>query len=173
MKTNFSQAKSWINSAFNDTKRMLNDLKLQDFSRVAFTSQFAVEKLNKALLSFLGIKVEKTHNPSEILKMVLDDEEAISVDKKTEGLIENIIRNSEFFEKQGTKTRYGIIINDKLKFPEEIYRTFDDIKDFITNLIYIINDYVTIIKDSLKLANEEFDMIQKLEELKEELKKWI
>jgi len=51
MKTNFSQAKSWITSAINDIKRVLIDLKLKDFSRVAFRSQFAVEKLNKMILS--------------------------------------------------------------------------------------------------------------------------
>lgn len=47
MKTNFSQAKSWITSAINDIKRVLIDHKLKDFSRVAFRSQFAVEKLNR------------------------------------------------------------------------------------------------------------------------------
>ena len=97
MKTNFSQAKSWITSAINDIKRVLIDLKLKDFSRVAFRSQFAVEKLNKMILSLMGIKIEKIHTPSEILNKVIKDNKVLSLDEEKKDLMENIIRNSEFF----------------------------------------------------------------------------
>ena len=172
MKTNFSQATSWITSAINDIKRVLNDLSLKDFSRVAFTSQFAVEKLNKAIFSLFGIKIEKTHNPSEILKEVLLDEEALSIDEKAREWIEIIIRNSEFFEKQGIKTRYGIIEGDKIRLPEEIYRSFEDIHYFIENLKIIRNVYIKLLKETFRVFESEFESIKVLKELEGELSKW-
>lgn len=173
MKTNFSQAKSWIASAINDIKRVFNDLSLKDFSRVAFTSQLAVEKLNKAILSLIGIKIEKTHNPSEILKEVFIDEEALSIDEKAREWIEIIIRNSEFFERQGTKTRYGIIEGDKIRFPEEIYSSFEDIHNFLENLKTIINMYIKLMKETFRLSEKEFESIEVLKELEGEISKWI
>ncbi len=173
MKTNFSQANGWITSAINDIKRVLNDLKSKDFSRVAFRSQFAVEKLNKAILSLIGIKIEKTHNPSEILKEILKDEGVLSIDEEARALIEIIIRNSEFFEKQSIKTRYGIIEDNKMRFPEEIYSSFEDIKNFLVNLRNIINAYTTLMEDSFNLSEKEFEIFKILDELKGELNKWI
>ena len=173
MKTNFSQANSWIASAINDIKRVLNDLNLKDFSRVAFTSQFAVEKLNKAIFSLIGIKIEKTHNPSEILKEVLLDEDALSIDEKAREWMEIIIRNSEFFERQGSKTRYGIIEGDKIRFPEEIYTSVEDILNFLENLKTIINVYTLLMKETFKLSEKEFELIDVLKELGGEISKWI
>ena len=49
MNTNFSQGKSWIKSAISDIKIVINSLQNDYFSLVAFRSQFAVEKLNKAI----------------------------------------------------------------------------------------------------------------------------
>ena len=173
MKTNFTQAKSWIKSAIKDIKRVLNDLNFKDFSRVAFRSQFAVEKLNKSILNLLGIKIEKTHNPSEILKKVLLDEEVLSIDEVAKDLIKKIIRNSEFFEKQGTKTRYWIIEGDKIKFPEEIYSSFEDIKNFLVNLGNTIDIFTTLMVNTFNLSDKKFESLKALEQLKGELNKWI
>ncbi len=63
MNTNHSQAESWINSAINDIKRAIKSYKARDYSDFAFRSQFAVEKINKAILSYFGLKIEKTHIP--------------------------------------------------------------------------------------------------------------
>ena len=172
MKTNFSQAKSWITSAINDIKRVLIDLKLKDFSRVAFRSQFAVEKLNKMILSLMGIKIEKIHTPSEILNKVIKDNKVLSLDEETKDLMKNIIRNSEFFEKQGTKTRYGIIEEGKIIFPEEIYRSFDDIKNFLENLVNIINLYTLLMETTFNLSEKKFEPLKLLKELEGELNKW-
>jgi len=63
MDTNYTQGRSWITSAINDIKIVLNGLKDGYYSLVAFRSQFAVEKLNKAILSFMGLKAEKSYTP--------------------------------------------------------------------------------------------------------------
>ena len=173
MKTNFSQAKGWLTSAINDIKRVLSDLNLKDFSRAAFRSQFAVEKLNKTILSFMGIKIEKTHTPSEILKKVLRDESVLSLNEETKDLIKYIIRTSEFFERHGTKTRYGVIEEDKIRFPEEIYGSFKDIKSFIENLVYMINLHTILMEKTFNLSLKKFEPLKLLKGLEGELNKWI
>ncbi len=77
MRTNFSQAKSWILSAIYDIKRVIYSLKRKDFADVAFRSQFAVEKFKEATLNLLGVKVEKTHTPTKILKSIILDEDIL------------------------------------------------------------------------------------------------
>jgi len=67
MNTNISQGRSWVNSGIHDLKLVLSSLREKHFSIVAFRSQFAVEKLNKAILCFFGIKIEKTHFPTKII----------------------------------------------------------------------------------------------------------
>ena len=124
-------------------------------------------------MSLIGIKLEKTHNPSEILKEILTDEGVLSIDEEAKNLIKIIIRNSEFFEKQGTKTQYGIIEDDKMKFPEEIYSSFEDIKNFLVNLGNIINVYTTLMEGTFNLPEKEFEILKMLNELMGELNKWI
>lgn len=107
MNTNFSQGKSCITSAINDIKIVLNGLNQDFYSLVAFRSQIAVEKLNKAILSFMGLKIDKTHTPTDILEDILKNEskEILTIDKDTKRIIEKILKYSKFFEKQGTQTR--------------------------------------------------------------------
>jgi len=109
MKSNFTQAKSWIRSAINDVNRVLNGLKLEDYALVAFRSQFAVEKFNKSIISFIGVKVEKTHTPSEIIEDIINIEENLKLEEKTITLLRKIIKYSKTFENEGTKARYGVI----------------------------------------------------------------
>ncbi|MHA1659873.1 MAG: HEPN domain-containing protein [Promethearchaeota archaeon] len=171
MKTNFTQAKSWISSAINDMKRVLNNLKMKDFSLVAFRSQFAVEKLNNALLNLLGVKIEKTHAPSKFLESILNDEKILIIDQKTRDLLKIIINNSRRFEAEGTKTRYGIRKNAQLTFPEDIYSSFDDIKEFIINLNNIIHNHVILLKETFNITENEFEDLKQLKKLGGELNK--
>lgn len=173
MKTNISLAIKWIVSAIADLKRFLKSLKSEDFADAAFRSQFAVEKLNKSILVLLGLKIQKTHEPTKILKDVLKDKESRKFDKKTEELINQIISYSLLFEEEGTKTRYGVYQEDELLTPEEIYIALEDVKDFIINLEKIISIYITIIQEIFQIPKTELEDLQTLKDIKEDINKWI
>ncbi len=173
MKTNFSQAKSWITSAINDIKIVLNSLKMQYYSLVAFRSQFAVEKLNKAILSLMGAKIEKIHTPTEILNDIINNKEILTINEKTKEILKKISKYSEFFEKQGTKTIYGTLKDGKLTLAEEIYNSFEKIKDFIINLEKLGKHYLILFKETFKITEVEFEDLKQLKEFEGELKKWI
>ena len=172
MNTNFSQGKSWIKSAISDMKIVINSVQNEYFSLVAFRSQFAVEKLNKAILSFMGLKVEKTHAPTDILEDVLKGESSLTIDLETKEILKKILKHSKFFENEGVQTRYGTIKNNKLIIAEEIYHSFEDIKDFLINLEKIVIFYLKLLKESLNMTNEEFKDLDRLESLLGELKQW-
>ena len=142
MKTNFTQAKSWFSSAIIDIEYVLDDLESKSFARIAFRSQLATEKFNKALLNLMGLKIEKTHTPTKILNKFLKDKETLNLNQKEKKMLKNIIKISKIFEDTGTKTRYGVHKEGKIIFPEEIYKSFEDVKDFIINLKDLINDYL-------------------------------
>ncbi len=146
---------------------------MKDFSLVAFRSQFAVEKLNNALLNLLGVKIEKTHVPSKFLKSILNDEKILIIDQKTRDLLKIIITNSRRFEAEGTKTRDGIRKNAQLTFPEDIYSSFEDIKEFIINLKNIIHNHVILLKETFNITEKEFEDLKQLKKFGGELNKWI
>ena len=173
MSTNFSQGKSWIISAISDVKIVINGLQNEFYSLVAFRSQFAVEKLNKAILSFMGLKIEKTHTPTDILEDILNSKSSLIIDAGTKKVLEKILKFSKFFENEGVQTRYGTIKNNKLVIAEEIYQSFEDIKSFLTNLQNIVNCFLKLVKESLNITEKEFENLLQLESLSGELKQWI
>ena len=170
METNFTQARKWIISAIHDIKRVLKDLKTEDFADIAFRSQFAVEKLNKSILNLMGIKIQKTHTPTLILKNILRKEDMLSLDNKTENLIEKICKYSKIFEDEGAKTRYGIFKKDELILAEEIYSSIGDIEYFLKNLGKIIKLFLTLLKESFKITEKEFEELSQLKEFLGELR---
>jgi len=173
MKTNFTQAKSWIISAITDINRVVGSLERNDFADVAFRSQFAIEKLIKALLSLMGVKVEKTHIPTKVLKDLLKNEGILTIDEETEKKFNKVIKFSGFFEEQGTKTRYGTIKNEILTLPEDIYNSFEDIKEFIFNMVNLIHEYLIILEEIFGITKDKFEDLQHLKNLLGKLKKWI
>ncbi|KKL61881.1 hypothetical protein LCGC14_2190890 [marine sediment metagenome] len=173
MRTNFSQAKSWILSAINDIKRVISSLKRKDFADVAFRSQFAVEKFNKAALNLLGVKIEKTHTPTKILKSIILDEEILINEKSVKENLLNIINYSGLFEDEGVKTRYGIFKEEMLMIPERIYSSFEDIKQFILNLQKIVDLYLIVWNETFNINEIEFKELKELKKLNKKLKKWI
>lgn len=173
MKTNISLAKKWIVSAIADIKRLLKGLEVEDFADVAFRSQFAVEKLNKSILVLLGVKIQKTHEPTKILKNVLKDKDYRTFDEKSEQLIKEIITYSLIFEEEGTKTRYGFYKEDEFLIAEEIYTSLEDIKHFIINLEKIVSIYIDIIQDVFQIPKTKFKDLKILKDLKEDIIKWI
>ena len=173
MKTNFTQAKSWILSAINDIKRVLNSLKRKDFADVAFRSQFAVEKLNKAVLNLLGVKIEKTHTPIKILKSIILDEKTLDNEESTKENLLNIISYSGLFEDEGVKTRYGISKEEVLMIPEQIYTSFENIRQFILNLQKIVDLYLILWNETFNINEIEFKELKELKKLNKKLRKWI
>ncbi|MHA1194351.1 MAG: hypothetical protein ACTSP9_19050, partial [Promethearchaeota archaeon] len=87
-------------------------------------------------------------------------------------ILKEILNHSKFFENEGVKTRYGTIQNNKLIIAEEIYHSFEDIKDFLINLEKILKLYLKLLKKSLNMTKEEFKDLDQLELLLGELKKW-
>ncbi len=77
-----------------------------------------------------------------------------------------------FFENEGVQTRYGTIKNNKLIIAEEIYQSFEDIKDFLINLEKIVILNLKLLKKSLNMTKEEFKDLDRLESLLGELKQW-
>ncbi len=173
MKTNFSQAKSWILSAITDIKRVIYSLKRKDFADVAFRSEFAVEKLNKAALNLLGVKIEKTHTPAKILKSIILDEEILINEESVKENILKIIKYSGLFEDEGVKTRYGISKEEMLMIPEMIYESFEDIKQFILNLQKIVDLYLIFWNETFNINDIEFRELKGLKKFNKKLKKWI
>ncbi|MBA7547347.1 hypothetical protein ES705_39761 [subsurface metagenome] len=173
MKTNISLAKKWIISAITDIKRFLKGIEVEDFADAAFRSQFAVEKLNKSILVLLGVKIQKTHEPTKILKDVLKDKDYRTFDEKSEELVKEIITYSLIFEEEGTKTRYGFYKEDEFLIAEEIYTSLEDIKPFIINLEKIISIYIVIIQDVFQIPKTEFKDLKILKDIKEDIIKWI
>ena len=173
MRTNFSQAKSWILSAINDIKRVISSLKRKDFADVAFRSQFAVEKFNKAALNILGVKIEKTHTPTKILKSIILDEEILINEESVKENLLNIINYSGLFEDEGVKTRHGIIKEEMLMIPDGIYSSFEDIKQFILNLQKIVDLYLIFWNETFNINEIEFKELKELKKLNKKLKKWI
>lgn len=172
MNTNYTQAKSWILSAISDIGIVFNALKQKYFSLVAFKSQFATEKLNKALLNLLGLKIEKTHTPSEILKEFIANENVLVIDEQAKEIILNILNCSFFFESQGTKTRYGLIQNNKLIIAEEIYSKFEDVKEFIVNLVKIVNYHIILLDKTFNITEKNFLELKQLKKFVKKLEKW-
>lgn len=173
MKTNLSLAKKWIVSAIADIKRFLKGLEGDDFADVAFRSQFAVEKLNKSILALLGLKIQKTHEPTKILKTVLKDKDVRKFNKNSEKLIEEIINNSLLFEEESTKTRYGFYKGDEFLTAEEIYKSLDDVKQLIINLEKVISVYANIVQEVFHIPKKKLEDLNILENLKEDIMKWI
>jgi HEPN domain-containing protein len=166
-------AKKWIESAIADLRRFLNSLESDDFADVVFRSQFAVEKLNKSIVVLLGVKTQKTHEPTKILKDILKDKDRRDFTKKEEELIKEIISNSLIFEEEGTKTRYGIYKEDEFLIAEDIYNTLESIKPFIMNLEKIVSIYLVIINEIFKIPEKELKELEKLKEIKKRMTKWI
>lgn len=173
MNTNFSQGKSWIISAISDVKIVINGLQNEYYSLVAFRSQFAVEKFNKAILIFMGLKIEKTHTPTDILEDIINSKSSLIIDVETKKVLEKILKFSKFFENEGVQTRYGTIKNNKLVIAEEIYQSFEDIKSFLINLQKIVICFLKLVKESLNITEKEFENLIQLESLSGELKQWI
>lgn len=172
MNTNFSQAQSWIKSAISDMKIVINSLQNEFFSLVAFRSQFAVEKLNKAIINFMGLKSEKTHTPTDILEEILKNKSSFTIDQKTKKILYEILKHSKFFEIEGVQTRYGAIKDNKLIIAEEIYQSFEDIEPFLVNLQNILINYLDLLTKSLNMTKEKHKDLEQLELILGELKGW-
>jgi len=173
MNTNISLAKKWISPAVADLERFLNSLKADDFADAAYRSQFAVEKLNKSILLLLGTKFQKTHEPTKIILDILKDTESRTFNKKTEALFKEVIDYSLLFEEEGTKTRYGLYKDEEYVTAEEIYKSFESIKDFINNLKKLISAYIEIVHEVFQIPEAELEDLIKLKDIKEDLSKWI
>ncbi len=122
--------------------------------------------MNKAIINILGLKVEKTHNPTKIIKKALKEKENLRLKPEGWEVLLNIVNTSEFFEKQGTITRYGLIKGEDLIFPEEIYNSKEKILDFLSKFKIILENTIIFLQDIMNFSEKDFPVIK-------DLKKWI
>ena len=132
-----------------------------------------MEKLNKALLSLLGLKIEKTHTPSEILRVIINEKEKYDINDNITEIILKLLKLSSFFENEGTKTRYGMFIEKKLVIAEELYKNFEDIKDFITYFLEMVELYLILFETVFKINEKNVQDFKKFKKYIKKLKKWV
>ncbi|KKN31903.1 hypothetical protein LCGC14_0819270 [marine sediment metagenome] len=100
----------------------------------------------------MGLKIEKTHTPTDILEDILKSKPSLTINIETKKILEKILKYSKFFENEGAQARYGTIKNNRLIIAEEIYQSYSDIRDFLINLQKIVNSYLQLLKESLNMT---------------------
>ena len=118
--TNYERTKEWLDLAFDNLDKVVKFYKINEFAACVFRIQLSTEQLQKALIVLLGLQFRKTHEPSKILELI-EFNEHIKIEKKVLEKIKRIAVISKKIEEEGTATRYGIIVDNKLISPDEKY----------------------------------------------------
>lgn len=171
--SNFSQASKWILSFIGDVNRVKRSFDFEDYSDTIFRAQFAVEKLNKAILILFGLKFKKTYTPSDIINEDLISERIKILDEETKKLLLKITKSTRKFERLGTTPRYGFIRDNELVLPEELYSSKEDIEHLLNEFLIISEDFLILLKGKFS-KNETIKLIiKKLSKCVGEYKAWI
>ena len=120
MTTNYKRTKEWLSLAFNNLGKVIKFYEINEFAACVFRIQLSTEQLQKALVVLLGLQFRKTHEPSKILESI-ESNEHIKFEEKYLKMIKRIAVLSKNIEDEGTATRYGIIVDNKLISPDEKY----------------------------------------------------
>ena len=166
MTSNYNRTKEWLGFAFNNIERVIRNYREKDYADCVFRIQLSIEQLQKALIFLLGLQFRKIHEPSKILESAMKNEITQNEDEIQEkiGKIVTIAKN---IEKEGTFTRYGKIVDDKLITPEEKYdkgktdEFLNDLKDILLILTDLLKEIPDIEKENVYLHK----MITNIEDL--------
>jgi HEPN domain-containing protein len=158
---NHKRSKEWLSLAFNNIERVIRNFKDNDYVACVFRIQLSIEQLQKAIIFLLGLQFRKIHEPSKILESV-EFNNNIQIEKKNLDQIKLIAELAKNIEEEGTDTRYGRIIDDKLISPEDKYDKTEASK-FLNDL----KEILIILKDLLKnISNFEKEVEKIIEYIK-------
>ena len=161
MTDNHKRSKEWLSLAFNNIERVIRNFKDNDYVACVFRIQLSIEQLQKAIIFLLGLQFRKIHEPSKILESV-EFNNNIQIEKKNLDQIKLIAELAKNIEEEGTDTRYGRIIDDKLISPEDKYDKTEASK-FLNDL----KEILIILKDLLKnISNFEKEVEKIIEYIK-------
>ncbi len=161
MTDNHKRSKEWLSLAFNNIERVIRNFKDNDYVACVFRIQLSIEQLQKAIIFLLGLQFRKIHEPSKILESV-EFNKNIQIEKKNLDQIKLIAELAKNIEEEGTDTRYGRIVDDKLISPEDKYDKIEASK-FLNDL----KEILIILKDLLKnISNFEKEVEKIIEYIK-------
>ena len=166
MTTNYKGTKEWLGLALNNLNKVIKFYEINEFAACVFRIQLSTEQLQKALVILLGLQFRKTHEPSRILESI-EFNEHIKIEEKVLERIKRIAVLSKNIEEEGTATRYGIIVDNKLISPDEKY---DKVKtdEYLDDLKKILIIFKDLFKENPDLEPELTtlsEFITKIEEL--------
>ena len=146
MTTNYKRTKEWLDLAFDNIKTLISNYKISEYSTCVYKIQLSIEQLQKALLYLFGLQFRKTHEPSKILR-TLSNNNNIQIEEENIKQIKNIVALAEIIEREGTATRYGIIRDEKLISPNELYNKAKT-DEFLKNLKEILSILIELFKEN-------------------------
>ena len=146
MTTNYQRTKEWLNLAFDNIKTLISNYKISEYSTCVYKIQLSIEQLQKALLYLFGLHFRKTHEPSKILR-TLSNNNNIQIEEENIKQIKNVVALAEIIEREGTATRYGIIRDEKLISPNELYNKAKT-DEFLKNLKDILSILIELFKEN-------------------------
>jgi HEPN domain-containing protein len=167
--TNYHRTKEWFELALNNLNRVIRNFEFRDYADCVFRIQLTIEQLQKSLLFLLGLQFRKTHFVSKILENI-DDYENLNLEEDVSKQIKEIAELSKILEEENTKTRYGIIEDNKLITPEETYNK-DKTIEFLIVLNKIIEKVVTLLEPLSELENLNSNLKKNSQKIKEFIKK--
>jgi HEPN domain-containing protein len=170
--SNITQARKWIISVINDIERVKRSYEANDYADSIYRCQFAIEKINKAILILFGFQLKRTHTPSKIIGTILKTKKDL-FDSESKKILEKIIEVSKKFEKLKTTPKYGFLENGDYILPEEIYSSKEEVKNFLKDMIIIIKDMINLL--NLKFSNNLViaDVLVKLTDISEGYETWL
>ena len=166
MTTNYKRTKEWLDLAFDNLKTLISNYKISEYSTCVYKIQLSIEQLQKALLYLFGLQFRKTHEPSKILRSLINNKNT-QIEKEDIKRIKNIVNLAEIIESEGAATRYGIIRDEKLISPKELYNKVKT-DEFLKNLKDILSILIELLKEKPDLEPELTilsEFITKIEEL--------
>lgn len=169
MTTNYKRTREWLGLAFNNLDKVITFYEINEFAACVFRIQLSTEQLQKALVVLLGLQFRKTHEPSKILESI-EINEHITIEENLLERIKRIAVLSKKIEEEGTATRYGIIIDNKLVSPDEKYDK-EKTDQYLDNLNKILIIFKDLFKENLDLEPELTtlsEFITKIEELEKQ-----
>ncbi len=161
----YKRTREWLGLAFNNLDKVITFYEIKEFAATVFRIQLSTEQLQKALVVLLGLQF-RNHEPSKILESI-EINEHIKIEENLLEKIKRIAVLSKKIEEEGTATRYGIIIDNKLVSPDEKYDK-EKTDEYLDNLNKILIIFKDLFKENLDLEPELTrlsEFIIKIEEL--------
>ena len=166
MTTNYKRTKDWLNLAFNNLNKVIKFYEINEFAACVFRIQLSMEQLQKGLIILFGLQFRKTHEPSKILESI-EFNQHFKIEEKILERVKRIAIISKNIEDEGTATRNGLIVDNKLITPEENYdkAKTNEFLDELKKILFNFEDLFKEIPDLEPELTKISEFITKIEEL--------